>query len=790
MKKIVLSICLLPVMLWAQQQKAEGIVTNDKKERIPQAKVYIYDQNNTLLKSLTTDEKGSFTIEGIDSEELKIVVDDLEYDKLEKVIKLSDLNANPNFVLKKSVTEIQEVSMTKQKPVVKRKIDRLEFNVENSNISSLNGWEILKKTPGVVFSNDAFKIKGSSAILVTINDKKVSLSSEELKNLLENTQGSDVKSVEVITNPPAKYEASGSAVLNIVLKQNKLEGYRGYVTGKYVQSIYPKGVGSIAQYYKKGKISAMASYSRGAGAYYREESNYIYYPENQTTWRGIMNRKDINNSQNTVNSSLEYTPDDKTTFTLNYRGHFAPRSAGLYFVPNTIYNAQNIAESYYNTINDHNSRSINNNVSLQVERKFDNSTLSLTTYYITSNYKKYENVLTDLNFANQPTSTQNFISNNWQDVKLFSQQVDYGWKKDKWELEAGGKYSLVKTTSTLDFSDDENGKLVYRPDKSNIFNYTEGYIAAYASASLNFKKWAFKAGLRTENTNLNGVVSTPYEKNTNDYWKLFPTAYIQYTTDSKQQFGLSYGKRISRPSYSWLNPAKSYYNLFSYFQGDPKLKATISHNLSFTYNVKDWNFEVYYRKDIDPSMEISYQVPQTNTLVFHYTNIQKANAFGASLYKNFQLKPWWTLSVSEDFSYNENYFFGQDQQLYENKIYNLNSTISTSFTLQKVSDWTLEIGHQYYSPSIQGTFRISGAWEAYLVTNRKFFDKKLEASLFFLDIFKTSKQKIATKYANQDNYFIDYRDTQQFVLQLKYNFGNQKVKGTKTIKKTDEQNRM
>lgn len=99
------------------------------------------------------------------------------------------------------------------------------------------------------------------------------------------------------------------------------------------------------------------------------------------------NRKDINNSQNTVNSSLEYTPDDKTTFTLSYRGSFAPKSAGLYFVPNTIYNSQNIAESYYNTINDHNSRNINNNISFQAERKFDNSTLSLTTYYITSNYK-------------------------------------------------------------------------------------------------------------------------------------------------------------------------------------------------------------------------------------------------------------------------------------------------------------------------------------------------------------------------------------------------------------------
>ncbi|MDE5450469.1 carboxypeptidase-like regulatory domain-containing protein, partial [Elizabethkingia meningoseptica] len=242
-------------MLWAQQKKHEGIVKNEKNERIPQAKVYIYDQNDTLLKSLTTNEQGVFTFDGVDAEQVKIVIDDLEYDKLEKKISLNDLSSGSGFILHKSATEIEEVAMVKQKPVVKRKIDRLEFNVENSNISSLNGWEILKKTPGVVFSNDAFKIKGSSAILVTINDKKVSLSAEELKNLLENTQGSDVKSVEVITNPPARYEASGSAVLNIVLKQNKLEGYRGYVSGKYVQSIYPKGVGSIAQYYKKGKIS-------------------------------------------------------------------------------------------------------------------------------------------------------------------------------------------------------------------------------------------------------------------------------------------------------------------------------------------------------------------------------------------------------------------------------------------------------------------------------------------------------------------------------------------------------
>lgn len=102
----------------------------------------------------------------------------------------------------------------------------------------------------------------------------------------------------------------------------------------------------------------------------------------------------------------------------------------------------------------------------------------------------------------------------------------------------------------------------------------------------------------------------------------------------------------------------------------------------------------------------------------------------------------------------------------------------------------MEIGHRYYSPGIQGTFRISESSATYLVVNKKFFNKKLEASLLFNDIFKTSQEKISTKYANQDNYFIDYRDTQSFTLSLKFNFGNQSVKNAKTIKKTAEQERL
>lgn len=786
-----LILLFFPVLLFSQKHTIQGTVINVQNEKLPLVSVEVYGSQNALIKTLTTDQNGFFILENIDDKSVRLVIKDLEYARAEKMLNLETENGALQIVLKKEVQDIQEVVMTRQKPLVKRKIDRLEFNVENSNISSLNAWEIIKKTPGVTAGNDVLAIKGSQSILVTINDKRVMLTGDELKNLLENTQGDEVKSVEVITNPPAKYEASGSAVLNIVMKKNKIEGYRGTVTSKYIQSQYAKGLAGISQYYKKNRLSVMASYYLGSGTYYREGTDYVNYAEDQTRWISTMNRKDRNKSQNTLNFNLEYEIDSLTNVSLNYSGFFSPRSSGTYNVPTLIYNTQNIAESNYTTINDHHSRIINNSVSFQADRKLGaRSKLTWTNYFAGNNARKYQNVLTYLDFVNQPPTESNFVTHNKSEVQLYSTQADYQWKSEKWELESGGKYSFVKTGSQLDFSDNENGVPQYRADKSNIFDYKEHNFALYSSLAYNPGKWNFKAGLRAEKTDLEGVVSEPFEINKNKYWKLFPTFYAQYTTRSNHQFALSYGKRISRPSYSWLNPAKSYYNLFSYFQGDPKLKATIIHNLNLTYTWKEYNLDFYYRKEIFPSMEISYQDPNNNNLVYYYTNIEKGQAYGLSLYKNFQFRPWWSFSLSENIEHNENYFIGIDRLLYKNKVWNWVSDISTSFTLDKKSEWKLELGHRYNSPSIQGTFRISGSSSAYLVMNKKFFSNKLEASFIFNDIFRTSGEKVSTEYANQDNYFIDYRDTQSVTLSLKFNFGNQSVKNARSIKKADEQGRM
>lgn len=263
-----------------------------------------------------------------------------------------------------------------------------------------------------------------------------------------------------------------------------------------------------------------------------------------------------------------------------------------------------------------------------------------------------------------------------------------------------------------------------------------------------------------------------------------------YNLKEDQQLGFSYGKRIDRPNYDFLNPSKSYYNLYSYFQGDANLKSTIIHNLSLTYTVKDWNFEAYYSYIKDPSMEISIQNPQTFETVYNYTNIDHGQNLGANFSKNFSIKPYWKLNLFAMGEYQENYFMGTDKILYKNDVFFYNANISTQITLDKAKTWDLNVSYVYNSKTIQGSFDISSSQNTNVIINKKMFDKRLEAGLIFNDIFRTNKNTISTRYADQNQYFKDYRDTQYFMINLKYNFGNQKVKDAKAGRKTDEQNRL
>lgn len=242
MKQYLFLIVLLP-LIGTGQHKISGTILDSKNNPVGFCSVVLLKQKDSIFyKGTQTDEKGFFEIADIEKE--KYILKICSYGHSEKYLNIdvkSDLRLS-SILLEQNAEILNDVTITASKPILKRKIDRIEFTVENSSLSTNNAWEILGKTPGVnTMSSGNLTVRGSNSILVTINDKKVYLTGDELKQFLENTNGEDVKSIEVITNPPAKYEAQGAIVLNIKLKKNAKLGYKGTVSGSYIQSIYAKG---------------------------------------------------------------------------------------------------------------------------------------------------------------------------------------------------------------------------------------------------------------------------------------------------------------------------------------------------------------------------------------------------------------------------------------------------------------------------------------------------------------------------------------------------------------------
>ncbi|MCC9041575.1 TonB-dependent receptor family protein [Myroides sp. M-43] len=767
---ILWSILLLGVVVNAQtiDTTIKGKVVDSKQELLAFVTVVAKDADGKVIQSVYTDEEGNYVIEP------NVLISQVEFSYVGFQSKVIGIGGDSSkVVLAEDNAVLDEVVITAKRPTIKREIDRLVFNVQDTSLATTNAWDILKQTPGVTSIGDNLSIRGSQSILVTINDRKVMLTGEQLKEMLESTDGTQVEAVEVITNPPAKYDAQGGAVLNIKLKKNVSLGYKGSITDRFKQTTYAYNTLSTQHTYSGEKINLSGSYSFGKGETVRyNEDNVIY--ENGDRWSSVMTRKNKMRGRHSFQSEMDVKVDSTLTLTVGGNGYINTKTKGDYVIPTLIYTKDNVVESNYTTFNQKRANMDTYTGYFMLDKKFSKEKKLLWSSYFTyDNQKDNQDVLTELNFKDQVPTERFFATKDKSRTRLAVSGIDYSIDKEttKWEL--GGKYSIVKALYSLDFF--ENKDEGYNKDKSNDYEYQEINWAGYTSLTKQWDKWQVKAGLRGEytgiQTNSGGVGS-----NKQSYFKLFPTAYVKYDLTDDHHLSFSYGKRIDRPSYSWMNPAKSYYNLFSYFQGDPDLKPTISHNFSLGYDYKEWSIEAMYKREINPSMEISYQEEATNTLVYHYTNIDKRQQVGIVLNTPYKVGEWLLLNSYLTAGYQEDYYYGVDKKLYKNDVVGIYGRLFASVDLHKKSNWKVMMTYSYSSPSVQGTFRISSYQRTDFIMSREFLKNKLSANLYVYNIFGSDRQIISTNYANQNNYFKDYSDTQGFAISLKYNLGNQKVK--------------
>ncbi|TDO23777.1 outer membrane beta-barrel family protein [Pedobacter duraquae] len=789
MYKFICLFVFIPFTGLAQHYKLSGSLNGNQKP-VSYATVQVQNVADTSKKQNTfSNNDGIFIFENLPAGDYRLKVTIVGFKIYNQQIKLHIDLQLPEITLAQNPNELNEVVVMAKRPTITRKIDRIDFNVENTILSSSSAWEIVKRAPGVQSGGDQLAVRGSRSIIVTINDKKVTLSGDELKAFLESTAGNDIKSVEVITNPPASYEASGNAVINIKMKANHTPGYKGSIGAGYTQGIYAKGNMNTSQYYKTGKLAIFGSYNIGRGIYYNEIKEVTNYAGQQQTWMDILRRKNYRDAEHTYRLNFDYAIDSLNTISAGTDGYIAKNNHALYSVPTTIYQS-GAFQSAFDTQNTRRTPNTNVNINLGYDHRFSvTEKLSLA-----ADYTNYQNTIgQDVRTSYQVVDPHNsrFVTDTRQHIRLFSAQADYSKDSKVISVQVGAKFSRVQADNFLDFRRDTNSGLVIDPALSNTFLYRESVSAGYISVNKDWGTWSFKAGLRGEYTDINSSSISPVQINRQGYFNLFPTVFLQHKVSPDNQLGLSYGKRITRPPYNFLNPSRSYFSPNSYLMGDANLKPALTDQYSLLYTYKSrYNAELYFINEQHPTIQLPFQDNATNTLIQNVTNIPGSRYYGIDLSTNLQSADWWSLDINPGAAILISSFPLSGGGFIRRNVFSINGTADNQLTLNKKAGFTANVSFNFNTAGLQGPATVSGMSSLNIGAKKKLFSDLGEVSLSVNDIYRGQKMKVTSDYADQHNYFTYYGDTQNFRISFKYNLGNAGLKGKEQKQKTDEQKRL
>ena len=312
---------VLSISASAQDFSITGKVVDANGSPIEFANVIIEDGAQpessflTFVKGTVTNQDGSFKVEGLRASTYKLTASFIGYEDFSQIIKLRGELDLKTIVLQTTPESLDEVTIVAKKPTITRKPDRLIFNVENTALTEGSTLGVLKSTPGVIVSEGNINIKSAPAA-VYINNRKVQLTSDELIQLLETAPANSIKSVEVITNPPASYDADSGSVINIIMSKNLVTGYRGSIQTNYTQGVFPRYNAGTSHYFKNDRINLNLNYSYTNQKINRDQDDRVNFlndnNEVEETWRSNVNRNTWSETHN-LNLNLDYSIDEKNT---------------------------------------------------------------------------------------------------------------------------------------------------------------------------------------------------------------------------------------------------------------------------------------------------------------------------------------------------------------------------------------------------------------------------------------------------------------------------------------------
>ena len=755
-------------------QTITGKIT-DATGIIPFANVTIKDNQYKIITGTTTDDDGLFKLK-ISKGTYTIEVSYLGYKNWKKEINVSaNLNLGTIF-LEENSQKLEEIVIKTEKRVLERKIDRLIFNVEKSIAATGgNGLDVLKITPGVQVQNGTLEILGKGATRVMINGRIFPLAGDELVSFLSGFSADDIQKIEVITNPPAKYEASGNGgLINIVLKKGLQDFWKNSTTISYNQNKYNFTTLNNNFFYNKGKISFSGSLNATKGSLENLEGLSINYPTNN--WKIDVN-SEIVKDQFSGRFLIDYAVSKNTTFGLQYLGNTrTPEIIGV--TTSSIFdNNSNLEKALVNqgdNVVDNKNHSLNFHLITQLDSL--GKSISFDADYFTFNSENSRDFFTEEfnNLGNSQGVNSAALNIANQEIENLNAKIDVEHPLEKINLSYGVKASFTKTKSDVLYFDTLSGTPVLDSSRSNEFMYNEDVLAAYFSANTKLnEKLEMQFGLRLEDTKTKGVNAEINQETINNYTKLFPSLYFSYAKNDNNNFGFTYGRRISRPNFRNLNPFRFYINDNSYSVGNPFLQPTFSDNIEFSH---------LYKNNLSTSISVNITKGGSGTVFTSDATNQTQIVTRENYYNQYNY------GIKESFSFSKSNWFNSQNSVnllgYYTKFtkdfgsdpkngVQVHLTSNNTFSLSE--NTKLQVNSWYSSKHNRGLFSLGEMFDLSLGLQHN-FKSNIKMSLLFSDVFKTSGLNNFKSTINGiEQVYRQNESTRSFRVSLSYDFGNKKI---------------
>lgn len=775
--------CVQSVFAQGDYKLTGKVLDSDTKKPIEFAAVAIKSlTDSSVITGGITDADGAFLITMHTEGTYLLESNFVGYHVVAKEITVQGKTTDAGTILMTvSAANLDDVVITAEKTFFQNSIDKKVYNLEKDIVgSSGTATEALSNIPSVTVDIDGnVALRGNTNVTIFIDGKPSGLMGSSIVAILDQIPASSIESIEVITNPSARYDAEGSAgILNIILKKNKQLGLNGNVIAGI--NTYPGYDGSATLNYRNNKWNLFGSYSYmnmnrdGESQVYRE----TFY-EDSSFYLDQTGSNDNNMINSSVRGGFDYYINDNNTISLS--GNFGTHNRkGSDLTHYDFKNSEQVITSKSERTNATRGDNSNYSVVLNYKKLFSNPQHTLTMEGFLSKgsgidlNEYYERITDALNVPLGLPIRQN-IDYDELDQNI-NAQADY-----VHPFENGNKFETgVKFTRRYNDNDQyaenfDNGlnEWIENDSISNRFIYDENVLAAYGIWNSSIKKFGYQVGLRAEQTYVFTELVTTEEQFKNDYFKLFPSVHLRYQFSEGSEIYGSYSRRMNRPRSWFLNPFPDYSDPYSYRKGNPFLlpENENSYELGYllTWQKQSLSAAVFF-KDTRDEISSYTQVDSAGVSVTTFVNYDFEKEYGLEIVSRNEFTKWFSMTSS--FTLGQVFVSAQStMEGLSNNQMNYHIRLMPTFKLFKQT--SLQATFSYWTPwaMVQGKMDPFVYMDAGIRSD--FFDNRLSVNLSASDIFNTRE---FSGYSEGENFYQEFyrkRISQALTLKVTYKFGQQ-----------------